>query len=134
VSILRQKKIENIYIRANPVMQVYVHGESLQATLLAFVVPDPDSFESWCSNLGFKGNLETLCKNSNVKKAVLGDINAIGKSSALKSFEMAKSIHLDPAPWTVESGLITPTFKSKRPQLKAFYQDNITEMYKVLNS
>lgn len=127
------EKIENIYVRAGPVMQVYVHGESLQAQLVAIVVPDPETFEAWCAQNGVKDSLVNLCNNENVKKMVLKEMNDLGKQSLLKSFEMAKAIHLEPEPWTVELGLLTPTFKSKRPQLRKHYESQITSMYQQLN-
>ena len=74
-----------------------------------------------------------LCKMPDVKKAVLADLNEIGKKSLLKSFEMAKSIHLDPEPWSVERDLLTPTFKTKRPQLQKYYRTEIERMYAELN-
>lgn len=128
------EKIENIYVRAAPVMQVYIHGESLQAQLLAFVVPDPETFASWCAEKGLGNDtVANLCNKPEVKKAVLAEITALGKQSLLKSFEQAKAIYLDSEPWTVELGLLTPTFKSKRPQLRKHYQAQIDSMYTELN-
>lgn len=124
------EKIENVYVKADCVMQVFVHGESLQATLVCIVVPDPETFVQWCNNNGLQGgDLAELCKRADVKKAVLDEMNRIGKDSKLKSFEMAKNIRLDHEPWTVENDLLTPTFKSKRPQLQKFYESEIKEMY-----
>ena len=55
---------------------------------------------------------------------------AIGKKDNLKSFEQAKAIHLDSDPWSVEKDLLTPTFKSKRPQLEKYYKAEIEQMYR----
>lgn len=124
------EKIEGIYVKADPVMQVFLHGDSLQATLVCIVVPDPETFVQWCNKNGLQGgDLAELCKRADVRKAVLDEMNRIGKDSKLKSFEMAKNIRLDHEPWSVENDLLTPTFKSKRPQLKKFYEKEIAEMY-----
>jgi len=124
------EKIENVYIQATPVMQVFVHGDSLEATLVAIVVVDPESFVGWCTENGLSGgDLQTLCKRADVKKAVLDDMNKIGKKATLRGFELARNIHLECEPWTVEADLLTPTFKSKRPQLKNYYQAEINQMY-----
>lgn len=124
------EKIENVYVKAKPVMQVFVHGESLQATLVAVVVPDPESFVQWCNEQGLQGgDFSELCRRADVRKAVLDEMNKIGRASNLKSFELAKNIHIDSEPWTVENDLLTPTFKSKRPQLKKHYEAEIAKMY-----
>merc|ERR1712066_768989 len=129
------EKIENIYIRSSAAMQVFVHGDSLQAFLVVLVVPDPETFVAWCKEnvQGSSGDLASLCKNEAVKKAVLADMVAIGKKDNLKSFEQAKAIHIDPEAWSVEKDLLTPTFKSKRPQLQKYYQAEIEQMYVELN-
>jgi len=47
-------------------------------------------------------------------------------------FFQPKKIHLSPETFTVENNLLTPTFKSKRPQLQERYQKEIDEMYEDL--
>uniref|UniRef100_A0A674MBH8 Long-chain-fatty-acid--CoA ligase n=1 Tax=Takifugu rubripes TaxID=31033 RepID=A0A674MBH8_TAKRU len=56
------EKIENIYARSSAVAQIYVHGDSLQAFLVAVVVPDPDFLCGWAKmTLGLQGSYEELC-------------------------------------------------------------------------
>lgn len=43
-------------------------------------------------------------------------------SGQLKGFEFIKAVHLDPVPFDMERGLLTPTFKKKRPQLLEYYK------------
>lgn len=128
------EKVENIYITAPSVMQVYLHGDSLQAQLVAVVVPDAETFEKWVTGKGMSGgNIKDLCERDDVKKAVLAEMTEVGKKSLLKAFEQAKAIHLESDPFSVEKDLLTPTFKSKRPQLAKYYSDQIAEMYAKLN-
>uniref|UniRef100_A0A4W3JAT0 Arachidonate--CoA ligase n=1 Tax=Callorhinchus milii TaxID=7868 RepID=A0A4W3JAT0_CALMI len=123
------EKIENVYVRSTPVAQVYVYGESLQACLVGIVVPDPETFSEWAQKTGVRGAYEELCKNQKVKQAVLEDMVALGKESGLKSFEQVKDIVLHPEMLTVQSGLLTPTFKAKRAELRKYFRSQLDELY-----
>uniref|UniRef100_A0A8B9Z783 Arachidonate--CoA ligase n=1 Tax=Buteo japonicus TaxID=224669 RepID=A0A8B9Z783_9AVES len=102
------EKIENVYLRCEALAQVFVHGESLQAFLVAIVVPDPETLRNWlfCVNF-FK----------------------IGKESGLKSFEQVKDIVMHTEMFSIENGLLTPTLKAKRPELRKYFQSQIDELY-----
>ncbi|XP_063903983.1 long-chain-fatty-acid--CoA ligase 5 isoform X2 [Zophobas morio] len=126
------EKIENIYIRSQYVSQVYVHGESLKSCIIAIVVPDVDVIKCWASENGIPGTLSVLCNNDDVKKLIMDDMIAWGKEAGLKSFEQVKDIYLHPDPFSVQNGLLTPTLKSKRPQLKAYFKPQIEDMYSKL--
>ncbi|VFV27731.1 long-chain-fatty-acid--ligase 5 [Lynx pardinus] len=123
------EKIENIYIRSNPVSQVFVHGDSLRSSLVGVVVPDPEVLPSFVAKLGVKGSLEELCKNQVINKAILEDLQKIGRESGLKSFEQVKSIFLHPEPFSIENGLLTPTLKAKRGDLAKHFQTQINSLY-----
>jgi len=126
------EKIENIYIRGSLVSQIFVHGESLKSCLVAIVVPDPDALKKWAQEKGLRGSYSELCSNSNVKKAILDDLTALGKKSGLKSFEQVKDIYVTSEGFTVENNLLTPTLKTKRPELKKYFTPQIEAMYRVL--
>uniref|UniRef100_A0AAY4B2Z0 Arachidonate--CoA ligase n=1 Tax=Denticeps clupeoides TaxID=299321 RepID=A0AAY4B2Z0_9TELE len=123
------EKIENVYMRSVPVLQVFVHGDSLQSHLIGIVVPDPEVFTDWTKDRGIVGSCEELCQNPDVKKAVLEDMTLVGKQAGLKSFEQVKDIHLHPEPFSISNGLLTPTLKSRRADLRRFFQPQITLMY-----
>uniref|UniRef100_A0A8C5LMN0 Arachidonate--CoA ligase n=1 Tax=Leptobrachium leishanense TaxID=445787 RepID=A0A8C5LMN0_9ANUR len=123
------EKIENVYTRSEPVVQVFVHGESLQAFLVGIVVPDPDNVLNWAKKKKFGGSYEELCKNKDFKNAVLEDLLKLGKDTGLKSFEQVKDIVLHPELFSIENGLLTPTLKAKRPELRKYFQAQIDELY-----
>uniref|UniRef100_A0A8C4NNQ9 Long-chain-fatty-acid--CoA ligase n=1 Tax=Dicentrarchus labrax TaxID=13489 RepID=A0A8C4NNQ9_DICLA len=122
------EKIENVYVRSEPVAQVFVHGDSLQSCLVAIVVPDPEVLPGFAKNLGCQGSLEELCKNT-VMKAILSDMTKLGKEAGLKSFEQVKDVYLHPEQFTIENGLLTPTLKAKRAELKTLFQPQIDKLY-----
>uniref|UniRef100_A0A669DC07 Long-chain-fatty-acid--CoA ligase n=1 Tax=Oreochromis niloticus TaxID=8128 RepID=A0A669DC07_ORENI len=123
------EKIENVYVRSAPVAQVFVHGDSLQSCLVAVVVPDPEVLPGFAKNLGFHGSIEELCKIPEVKKAIISDMTKLGKEAGLKSFEQVKDVHLHPEQFTIENGLLTPTLKAKRAELKNLFQSQIDQLY-----
>ncbi|KFQ05826.1 ACSL1 ligase, partial [Haliaeetus albicilla] len=123
------EKIENVYLRCEALAQVFVHGESLQAFLVAIVVPDPETLRTWAKKKGFEGSYEELCKNKDLKKHILEDMVRIGKESGLKSFEQVKDIVMHTEMFSIENGLLTPTLKAKRPELRKYFQSQIDELY-----
>uniref|UniRef100_H0Y9Z9 Long-chain-fatty-acid--CoA ligase n=3 Tax=Homininae TaxID=207598 RepID=H0Y9Z9_HUMAN len=126
------EKIENIYMRSEPVAQVFVHGESLQAFLIAIVVPDVETLCSWAQKRGFEGSFEELCRNKDVKKAILEDMVRLGKDSGLKPFEQVKGITLHPELFSIDNGLLTPTMKAKRPELRNYFRSQIDDLYSTI--
>ncbi|XP_056416036.1 long-chain-fatty-acid--CoA ligase 1 isoform X2 [Hyla sarda] len=123
------EKIENIYTRSEAAVQVFVHGESLQAFLVGIVVPDPDNVLNWAKKKKFGGTYEDLCKNKDFKNVVLEDLIKLGKEAGLKTFEQVKDIALHPVMFSIENGLLTPTLKAKRPELRKYFQAQIEELY-----
>ncbi|KAJ3587384.1 hypothetical protein NHX12_010982 [Muraenolepis orangiensis] len=106
------EKIENVYIRCDAVCQVFVHGDSLQACLVAVVVPDPDFLCGW-----------------EVKAVVFDDLLKIGKEGGLKSFEQVKAICLHTQLFSVQNGLLTPTLKTKRAEVQQHFRPQIDQLY-----
>ena len=154
------EKIENIYIRSQYVHQVFVHGESLKSCVVAVVVPDVDVVKCWALENKIPGTLSVLCANPEVKRLILDDMHSWGKEAGLKSFEQVKEvkikfskvikreilnkignfnffqvkdIYLHPDPFSVQNGLLTPTLKTKRPQLKAYFKPQLEDLYQHLD-
>lgn len=126
------EKVEMVYTCAPFVGQVFLHGDSLQSTCVAIIVPDEAVLPRWAAKEGISGSLEELCSNEAVKKAVLAQVTEGGKKSGLKSFEQAKAVYLHASQFTVEEDLLTPTFKLKRAQLRKYFGSQIADMYSTL--
>ncbi|XP_037328253.2 long-chain-fatty-acid--CoA ligase 1a isoform X2 [Pungitius pungitius] len=123
------EKIETAYSLSDPVAQIFVYGESLQACLVGIVVPDPDILPIWMKKKGIEGSFSELCKNKDVKNAILEDILRLGKNAGLKSFEQVRDIALHPEQFSIQNGLLTPTLKAKRNELRSLFRDQIDELY-----
>lgn len=133
MNILRQKKIENIYVRSKYVAQSFIYGDSMKASLVGVIVPEETVLFEYAKEHNLEQNMTTLSKNSDIKALILKDINEQGKLGGLKGFEQAKNIHLHDELFTCESGLLTPTMKAKRPDLTKYFKSQLDEMYKSLD-
>eukprot|EP00980_Cylindrotheca_fusiformis_P004633 scaffold991_cov128-Cylindrotheca_fusiformis.AAC.5 len=128
------EKIENALIQSILIGQSFVYGDSLQSTLVAIIVPDEEPLRSLLAskdNLSSlaKGDLNEICQNKEVKKLVVAEILKVAKKTGLQGFEIPRAVHLDAEPFSVENGLLTPTFKLKRQQARDKYEKQIEEMY-----
>uniref|UniRef100_A0AAZ3RVA5 Long-chain-fatty-acid--CoA ligase n=1 Tax=Oncorhynchus tshawytscha TaxID=74940 RepID=A0AAZ3RVA5_ONCTS len=123
------EKVENIYIRSDPVAQIFVHGDSLQACLVGIVVPDPDFLPGWAKKKGIEGSYLEMCASKELKNAILEDILRLGKEGGLKSFEQVRDISLHTEMFSVQNGLLTPTLKAKRTDLRSHFQEQIDLLY-----
>jgi len=127
------EKIENVIIQSLLIGQAFVHGDSLQSALVAVVILDEEPVRSLLEasenpSLA-KASLSDICKNDKLKAIIMAEIKKIGIANALLGFEIPKSIHLSEKPFTVENGLLTPTFKLKRQQARVNFEKEIERMY-----
>jgi len=56
-----------------------------------------------------------------------------GRAAKLQGFEQVAAVHLCSEPFSVENGLLTPTFKLKRPQAKEAFRSVIDGLYAGIN-
>lgn len=74
---------------------------------------------------------QALLEDLELKKQILGDLEKLGRQQ-LRGFEIIKQLHLSLTPFTVETGLATPTMKVIRPAARDRYQNEIKAMYRSL--
>ncbi|KAF8373703.1 hypothetical protein PRIPAC_80132, partial [Pristionchus pacificus] len=126
------EKVENVYVTSKFVGQVFVHGDSLKTCVIAIVVPDAEVLLPHAKSIGMKGTLEELCKDAKIKKMIMDDMIAEGKKAKLNSIEQVKDIFLSHELFTIENDLLTPTMKSKRPNIKKRYTKELADLYSRL--
>ncbi|KAJ3237601.1 Long-chain-fatty-acid--CoA ligase 5 [Chytriomyces hyalinus] len=145
------EKIENVYIKASTVVQMFVHGESLRNELVGIAVLDPET----CIPLGRKLGLlpantpdsgvilpgapvnphvVTLAQNPEFKKYVMKEMAAVAANAKLAGFEQVKAVHLVGEAFGVENGLLTPTMKLKRVDAVKKFSKEIEAMYKDIEA
>ncbi|PKU68467.1 long chain acyl-CoA synthetase 6, peroxisomal-like [Dendrobium catenatum] len=128
------EKIENVYAKCKFIAQCFVYGDSFKSCLVAVVAVEPEILKMWAATERIQyDSLEQLCSDPRARAAVLAEMDEVGKQAQLRGFEFAKAVTLVLDPFTMENGLLTPTFKIKRPQAKAYFATAIANMYEELS-
>ncbi|OQS00024.1 Long-chain-fatty-acid--CoA ligase [Thraustotheca clavata] len=128
------EKVENVLQLSPLVTSAFVYGDSLHDSLVAVVVPDASAIANLASTMNVKGTIEDWCKTPEINEHVLQDIQRVSEAEGLFGFETVKAIHLEPVPFSIENGLITPTFKLKRHAATKVYSLEIDAMYAPLSN
>jgi long-chain acyl-CoA synthetase len=129
------EKIENVYAKCKFIAQCFIYGDSFNSSLVAVVAVDPDVLKDWAASEGITNeDIIQLCNDPRARAAVINDMDAVGREAQLRGFEFAKAVTLVAEPFTVENGLLTPTFKIKRPQAKVYFAKEIADMYSILST
>lgn len=129
------EKIENIVIQSLLIGQSFVYGDSLQSALVAIIIPDEEPIRNLLASSGgdlaglANASFADICKNASIKDIIIKEVHKMAKKSGLHGFEIPKAIFLDHEPFSVENGLLTPTFKLKRQQARDKYERQIEALY-----
>lgn len=113
------EKIEGVYAQHELIQQCFIYGSSLKAALIAVFVLDPDAL--------VKASLRREDEDFLPKLCLL--LATYGKKAGLKGFEIVKAALIADEPFSVENGLLTPTFKLKRREIQAVYQEKLDALY-----
>ncbi|EAS01565.1 AMP-binding enzyme family protein (macronuclear) [Tetrahymena thermophila SB210] len=123
------EKIENIYVRARGVQEVFVHGDSLQRYCVAILVPKPEEILKIAKELNIsETKLEVLCKNQQITQFYLKSVTDLGKKEGLHTFEQAHKVYLEPVSLVIH-GCLTSSFKLQRHIARQVFKKAIEELY-----
>ncbi|KAL2066568.1 hypothetical protein VTL71DRAFT_2639 [Oculimacula yallundae] len=131
------ERIENVYLaNTNILAQAFVHGDSTQAFMVSVFGVDPVAFAPFASAVLKKtikaddlDAIKAAAKDNKVRKAVVKELDKIGKKNKFNAWERVKAVHLEVEPFTTENELLTPTLKLKRPQAAKKFRADIDRMY-----
>ncbi|MCB0353400.1 MAG: long-chain fatty acid--CoA ligase [Bdellovibrionales bacterium] len=93
----------------------------------ALVSIDPVAVGAWAKKLGYGGDSRELVELPQVKDLIWKEVEKV--NADLANYESVKKIALVPEDFTVENGMLTPTFKVKRKVAMEVYQKQIDGMY-----
>jgi len=128
------EKIENILTESTLISQCFIYGDSYQPTLVGILVPDEDIVKDWSAKQNLQMKFEDLCKSEELHQAIMSEIKRLAKKYRMAGFEVPKAIYLESELFSAETGLLTPTFKLKRKEVKEKYEDIINGLYTKINS
>lgn len=113
-------------IKESPfVSQVVMVGEG-RAYCIALVTLNYDTIKAWARDSG-KDLPTAPHTDPDLKGAIMDHINKVNQN--LANFEQVKKIILLPDDFTVENGLLTPTFKVKRKLVEERFKKEVEGVY-----
>jgi len=121
------QRIESVLIGDEEIDQVVVYGDQ-KPYLVALVVPNQEACTLWAGEQGLpETDWDHLCDSDILKKYLQTKINRMLKP--LNPFEQVRRIHLLHQPFSIESGLLTPTMKIKRRKVYEHFHDSLEALY-----
>lgn len=152
------ERIENVLCKSQYVAQIFVDGHSTESALVAVVVPEMSAVRRYLSGRkesskvkpdselidhtdarenGINLSDEEICALPEVNELFLREFSSFGSraggSGELKGFEIPRQVMVEKIPFSVQNGLLTPTFKLRRQDARKYYASAITDMYVVFN-
>ena len=90
----------------------------------AVVVVNCDQFHDWSEQV-FSGSADV---NDPLLRAALTE-RLQSQMDNVPPFARVRSLYIEKEPWSLSSGLITPTLKAKRPKIAVRYADEVNRLY-----
>lgn len=112
------ERIENVYLaHCTWLAQAYVHGDSTQNFLVAIFGVNPETFAPFAAKIlgrpvppDDKAALQAAMNDPRVRSAVIKELDRVGKKNKFNSYERVKNAYLLLDPFTLDNGLLTPTY------------------------
>jgi len=80
------EKIEGAYKEATEIDQIWVYGDSFKNFLVAVVVPSQGFVKKWAASVGKDFDFGQLCRDNELKKAVMEVVVSKAKEKRLKGY------------------------------------------------
>lgn len=110
-------QLEAVYTSAAWVRQIFVHGDSERAHLLAVVVPTTDALERFAGDPG------------GLKAALAASLKQAARRAELQSYEIPTEFLIEEEPFSAANGLLSGVGKALRPNLKRRYGPRLEQLY-----
>lgn len=112
------ERIENVFLGStNLVNMAYVHGDGTQSSLVAIFGIDLEHFAPFASKIlqetltaSDVAAVRAAANHPKVKEKFLKHLDSIARKHKFNSFEKVRNVQLEVDPFTVDNGLLTPTY------------------------
>lgn len=119
---------------AELVSSIFVFGDSTRQCLVGIVLPDKGAVGRFLGNKQLTDDEFTAaCNSPELNKAVKAQLDTIAVEKKLLGYQKIAAVQCVNDEWTVDNGLLSPTFKPKRKLLTARYAKEIDQLYKGLD-
>lgn len=122
------EKLENIYVLSNYIGQIFVTGDSLKTCPVAIIAIDEVVVGDWAKKNEVE-SVDAALQDPRLNKAILDDMNELARQNKFSGLEKPKRVHLVKEPFSIEQGILTPTFKMKRKPARDYFKKQIDDMY-----
>ncbi len=121
------QRIESLLVGDPMIDQAVVFGDQ-KPYLVALIAPNREAAVEWAVSEGLpETDWEHLVASKVLRKEIQNRINRL--LAPLNPYEQVRRIHLLPEPFTIESGLLTPTMKVKRRKVYERFRETIEGLY-----
>ncbi|SMO73748.1 AMP-dependent synthetase/ligase [Solitalea koreensis] len=122
--------IENTYLKSPKIEQIFLIGDK-RDYITAIIVPSHDELrDNFDLDEDFFNEPDHFIEEERIVKWIKDDVRQL--SNELAKFERIKNFCIKRHPFTIESGEITPTLKTKRRVIEAKYAEEIDELYEEM--
>ncbi|WP_442915570.1 AMP-binding protein [Magnetospirillum sp. ME-1] len=120
------QRIEGFLTLEPEIAQAMVHGDR-RPHLVALIVPDRDWVQSWAEANGQSDSLTNIMNGAELRKALSLAIDRVNRQ--LSPIEKIRRFMVITAPFDIENGMLTPTLKIRRHQIRAIYGSALDGLY-----
>ncbi|GAA5857026.1 hypothetical protein JCM3766R1_000266 [Sporobolomyces carnicolor] len=126
--------VRSKYKSSSFVTNICVHADSNANKPMAIIVPNEQAVRKLASEQSLitgadSAEWKEVCENEQVQKAVLSEMNQVGKKAGLKPIETLQCVVLAPEEWTPQNGFLTAAQKLQRKVILKEFEEEIKKVY-----
>ncbi|CAF4537473.1 unnamed protein product [Rotaria sp. Silwood1] len=124
--------LQVIYMQSPFVEQIYIHGNPLEDSVVAVIVPNKEYARAFTLKYDLT-ELDNSHPNKLFYDAIMQDLHSLATKESLRKHEIPSRLIIDFEPFTPENGLLTSSMKLCRYRLAAHYADRLKPVESIEN-